>query len=105
MERVRAVAMGDAELLPRDIPARLDGPGGSEQLSLTTIINFAGLCLVRDAQDGVWYMGKRDDDGTVVCWAPTATTSKRRSERSDTDPVCRTARVDAGSLRRRDDEA
>ena len=69
MGRVREVAMGDAEMLPSGTAARLDGPTGSELLSPTAIISFAGLCLVRDASDGIWYMGELDADGTVVCWS------------------------------------
>ena len=69
MDRVRETAMGDAELLSSTTAARLDDLTGSSPLSPTTIVSFSGLCLVRDADDGIWYMGQPDADGTIVCWS------------------------------------
>jgi hypothetical protein len=70
MERVRAVAQGNAEVLPNDTLASLGSESaGFVKLSPTAIISFSGLCLVRDASDGVWYMGDLDDDGSITCWS------------------------------------
>jgi hypothetical protein len=69
IERLQVVSMGTAEVLPSGTAARLDGATRTVPLSPTAIISFSGLCLVRDADDGIWYMGERDTDGTIVCWA------------------------------------
>jgi hypothetical protein len=69
MERVRSVAQGPAELLPVDTPSRVSTASSYEALSPTCVISFSGLCLVRDAGDGIWYMGQVDANGTILCWA------------------------------------
>ncbi|MFD5323282.1 hypothetical protein [Streptomyces sp. NPDC127092] len=38
-----------------------------EPLRPDAILAFHELCLVRD--DGEWFMGQLDDNGSVICWA------------------------------------
>ncbi len=68
LERVRAVANGPADLLPASTSAWLKGYGEDQRLTPSCAISFSGLCLVLD-DDGVWYMGEADVDGTIVCWS------------------------------------
>lgn len=69
VDRVREVAQGDAELLALDTVVLLDDRMGYVALVPSTIISFTGLCLVLNADDGLWYMGQLDDGGTIVCWS------------------------------------
>ncbi|WP_411145589.1 hypothetical protein [Streptomyces sp. x-80] len=43
------------------------GQGDYEPLRPDVIHAFHELCLVRD--NGEWFMGQLDDDGSVICWA------------------------------------
>jgi hypothetical protein len=69
LDRVREVAQGDAELLSLDTVVLLDDRSDYVALAPSAIISFTGLCLVLNGDDGLWYMGQLDDDGTIVCWS------------------------------------
>ncbi|MFB7338714.1 hypothetical protein ACFCZ6_01480 [Streptomyces hydrogenans] len=43
------------------------GQDDYEPLRPNVMLAFHELCLVRD--DGEWFMGQLDDDGSVICWA------------------------------------
>ncbi|MET8971371.1 hypothetical protein [Streptomyces hydrogenans] len=70
IERVRGLS-GDPSAVPLSIDrlAVLEaaGQGDYEPLRPDVILAFHELCLVRD--DGEWFMGQLDDDGSVICWA------------------------------------
>lgn len=70
IERVRALS-GDPSAVPlsldRLVVVEAAGQGDYEPLRPDVILAFHELCLVRD--DGEWFMGQRDDDGSVICWA------------------------------------
>lgn len=70
IERVRALS-GDqsATLLSFDrlVVVEVGGQGDYEPLRPDVILAFHKLCLVRD--DGEWFMGRLDQDGSVICWA------------------------------------
>ncbi|MFJ9939867.1 hypothetical protein [Streptomyces erythrochromogenes] len=70
IERVRALS-GDPSATPIDsdrlVVVEVAGQEGYEPLQPDVILAFHGLCLVRD--DGEWFMGQLDADGSVVCWA------------------------------------
>ncbi|MFE9847075.1 hypothetical protein [Streptomyces goshikiensis] len=70
IERMRALS-GDlsAVLLSVDRLVVLEavGQGDYEPLRPDVILGFHDLCLARD--DGEWFMGQLDDDGSVICWA------------------------------------
>lgn len=40
------------------------------ELDPVVIIDFSGLCLVRDSGDSLWYMGDVEEDGSIMCWGP-----------------------------------
>ncbi|MFG2668332.1 hypothetical protein ACGFY6_29365 [Streptomyces sp. NPDC048387] len=70
IERVRALS-GDASAaslsFDRLVIVEMAGKGDYEPLRPDVILAFHELCLVRD--DGEWFMGQLDDDGSVICWA------------------------------------
>ncbi|WP_442818484.1 hypothetical protein [Streptomyces sp. NBC_01237] len=70
IERVRALS-GDesaAQLsFDRLVVVEVAGQGDHEPLRPDVILAFHELCLVRD--DGEWFMGQLDGDGSVICWA------------------------------------
>ncbi|MFD5411532.1 hypothetical protein [Streptomyces nojiriensis] len=70
IERVRALS-GDPSAAPlsfdRLVVVEVAGQGDYEPLRPDAILAFHELCLVRD--DGEWFMGQLDDDGSVICWA------------------------------------
>ncbi|MGK5543358.1 hypothetical protein ACSNOH_01230 [Streptomyces sp. URMC 127] len=70
MERVRALS-GDpsAALLSFDrlVVVEVAGQADYELLRPDVILSFHELCLVRD--DGEWFMGQLNNDGSVICWA------------------------------------
>ncbi len=70
IERVRALS-GDPSAAPlsfdRLVIIETAGQGDYEPLRPDVIHAFHELCLVRD--NGEWFMGQLDDDGSVICWA------------------------------------
>ncbi|MFB7275729.1 hypothetical protein ACFCZV_01335 [Streptomyces hydrogenans] len=70
IERVRGLS-GDPGAVPLSIDRlavlEVAGQGDYEPLRPDVILAFHELCLVRD--DGEWFMGQLDDDGSVICWA------------------------------------
>ncbi|MCX4721590.1 hypothetical protein OG818_38435 [Streptomyces virginiae] len=62
---------GDRSAAPlscdRHVVVEAAGRGAYEPLHPDVILAFHQLCLVRD--DGEWFMGQLDDDGSVICWA------------------------------------
>ncbi|MFI5666238.1 hypothetical protein [Streptomyces sp. NPDC051704] len=70
IERVRALS-GDpsatALSIDRLVVVEVAGQDGYESLRPDVIIAFHELCLVRD--DGEWFMGELDQDGSVICWS------------------------------------
>ncbi|OKI50590.1 hypothetical protein AMK17_34915 [Streptomyces sp. CB00072] len=70
IERVRALS-GDPSAVSlsfdRLVVLETAGQGDYEPLRPDAILAFHELCLVRD--DGEWFMGQLDDDGSVICWA------------------------------------
>ncbi|MEV7558793.1 hypothetical protein [Streptomyces sp. NPDC089795] len=70
IERVRALS-GDpsaAQLsFDRLVVVEVADQGDYEPLRPDVMLAFHDLCLVRD--DGEWFMGQLDDDGSVICWA------------------------------------
>ncbi|MFE1787916.1 hypothetical protein ACFW7J_05835 [Streptomyces sp. NPDC059525] len=70
IERVRALS-GDPSAISlsfdRLVVLEVAGQGDYEPLRPDAILAFHDLCLVRD--DGEWFMGQLDDDGSVICWA------------------------------------
>lgn len=71
VERLRAVS-GDRTAVPisPDRPVQIaEGTLGGELTALRPdlVLAFGVLCLVRE--DGEWYMGSLNDDGSVICWA------------------------------------
>ncbi|MFJ9547852.1 hypothetical protein [Streptomyces erythrochromogenes] len=70
IERVRALS-GDPDATPLDLDrlvvVEVAGQEDYEPLQPDVILAFHGLCLVRD--DGEWFMGQLDADGSVTCWA------------------------------------
>ncbi|MFF2651059.1 hypothetical protein [Streptomyces sp. NPDC058045] len=42
------------------------GQDDYEGLRPDVVLGFHELCLVRDG--GEWFMGRLDDDGSVICW-------------------------------------
>ncbi|WP_369148998.1 hypothetical protein [Streptomyces sp. R44] len=70
IERVRALS-GDPSAAPlsfdRLVVVETARQGDYEPLRPDVILAFHELCLVRD--DGEWFMGQLDDDGSVICWA------------------------------------
>ncbi|MFD4915017.1 hypothetical protein ACFWNR_17540 [Streptomyces virginiae] len=62
---------GDRSAAPlsydRDVVVEAAGSGAHEPLHPDVILAFHELCLVRD--DGEWFMGQLDADGSVTCWA------------------------------------
>ncbi|GHE31144.1 hypothetical protein GCM10018784_80090 [Streptomyces hydrogenans] len=69
IERVRALSK-DPSAVPlsvdRLVVVETAGQGDYEPLRPDVILAFHELCLVRD--DGEWFMGQLDDDGSVICW-------------------------------------
>ncbi len=51
----------------RLVVVEVAGQNDYEPLQHDVILAFHELCLVRD--DGEWFMGQLDDDGSVICWA------------------------------------
>ncbi|MFB6823116.1 hypothetical protein ACFCXA_16200 [Streptomyces virginiae] len=70
IEHVRALS-GDRSAAPlsrdRMVVVETAGQEDYEPLHPDVILAFHDVCLVRD--DGDWYMGQLDDDGSVICWA------------------------------------
>ncbi|WP_328959859.1 hypothetical protein [Streptomyces virginiae] len=70
IERVRALS-GDRTAAPLSfdhlVVVEVAGQGDYEPLRPDVMLAFHELCLVRD--DGEWFMGQLDDDGSVICWA------------------------------------
>ncbi|MGW3321462.1 hypothetical protein [Streptomyces virginiae] len=70
IERVRALS-GDrsAALLSCDrfVVVEPAGQADYEPLRPDVMLAFHDLCLVRD--EGEWFMGQLDADGSVICWA------------------------------------
>ncbi|MFD8019165.1 hypothetical protein ACFV6G_01935 [Streptomyces lavendulae] len=70
IERVRALS-GDQSAVPlsldRLVVVEVHGRSDYESLRPDVILAFGELCLARD--DGEWFMGQLDDDGSVICWA------------------------------------
>lgn len=70
IERVRALS-GDPSAAPlssdRLVVVEAAGQDDSEPLQPDLILAFHELCLVRD--DGEWFMGQLDTDGSVICWS------------------------------------
>ncbi|WP_051837253.1 hypothetical protein [Streptomyces sp. NRRL F-2580] len=70
IEQIRALSQDRrATALSRDRLVVVEEPGRSEYATLQpeVILGFHDLCLVLD--DGEWFMGQLDTDGSVVCWA------------------------------------
>ncbi|MFE2142473.1 hypothetical protein ACFXA3_12110 [Streptomyces sp. NPDC059456] len=69
IEHVRALS-GDESAAPlscdRFVVVEVAGQGDYETLRPDVVLAFHELCLVRD--DGEWFMGELDDDGSVICW-------------------------------------
>jgi hypothetical protein len=69
IERLRARAGCDVEVLSCDRRAVLDAPGeGARELTATCILSFGGLCLLRSVGEREWYMGQLAEDGSISCW-------------------------------------
>jgi hypothetical protein len=68
IERVRARAGGDAEVLSCDRRVVLDVGQGARSLPAALILSFGELCLVRSVGAPDWYMGLLDRDGSITCW-------------------------------------
>jgi hypothetical protein len=72
LEAIRAVS-GDREavLLDADRPVTWLGrpAGDDEPIHPEIVLGFHSLCLVRPVDDdGCWYMGSLNEDGSVDCW-------------------------------------
>lgn len=64
-----ATAAG-AEVLDPERPVTYRGfPGPDETLRAETVLAFSELCVVKAVGDDGWYMGTRNPDGSVDCWA------------------------------------
>lgn len=70
IERVRALS-GDPSAVPlsvdRLVVVEVAGRSDYEPLRPDVILAFHELCLV--SNDGEWFMGQLEDDGSVICWA------------------------------------
>ncbi|MEW2492711.1 hypothetical protein AB0942_04030 [Streptomyces nodosus] len=70
IERVRALS-GDPSAVvlscDRLVVVEAAGHDNYEPLRPDAILAFHDLCLVGD--DGEWFMGRLDGDGSVICWA------------------------------------
>ncbi|MFG2753997.1 hypothetical protein [Streptomyces xanthophaeus] len=70
IEQVRALSQ-DRSALPLSLDRLVvaEEPDGRAYTTLRpeAILGFHDLCLVLD--DGEWFMGQLDTDGSVVCWA------------------------------------
>ncbi|MFE9637065.1 hypothetical protein [Streptomyces sp. NPDC006463] len=53
--------------IDRLVVLEVAGQGDYELLRPDVILAFHDLCLVRE--DGEWFMGQLDGDGSVICWA------------------------------------
>lgn len=61
---------GDREAVPLDIDRVVTGwPDQEAQLRPEIILGFHELCIVKAADDALWYMGSLNDDGSVICWS------------------------------------
>ncbi|MCX5380359.1 hypothetical protein [Streptomyces sp. NBC_00091] len=70
IEQIRTLSQDrTATALSLDRLAVAEDPNQSEYTTLQpeVILGFHDLCLVLD--DGDWFMGHLDTDGSVVCWA------------------------------------
>jgi hypothetical protein len=74
LDRVRAMGVREARLLPLDTYVVLDAREGTRSdyvvLTPSAILDCGGLCLVCDDDDGIWYMGSRAAGGEILCWGP-----------------------------------
>jgi hypothetical protein len=79
IERVREVAQGSAELVAdtgtRAVVDHFVGSdegklvrSGTVNLTPACVVDFSGLFLVQDADDGEWYMGQANDENVIHCW-------------------------------------
>ncbi|MGK5628208.1 hypothetical protein [Streptomyces sp. URMC 123] len=69
IERVRAHSGArNATELSLDRLVVIENADRSDYTTLRpdVILQFGGLCLARD--EGDWYMGQLDVDGSVICW-------------------------------------
>lgn len=69
LEEIREVS-GDREAIPLDVDRVVTGwPDQDERLRPEIILGFHELCIVKAADDVLWYMGSLNDDGSVICWS------------------------------------
>jgi hypothetical protein len=69
VERI-AEAANDTEtrLLDLERSVWLRGDAEPTELEPAVIVGFAGgVCLVQ-VEDGTWYAGRLDEDGSILCW-------------------------------------
>jgi len=70
IERIRTLSQDrSATALSLDRLVVVEEPSQSEYTTLQpeVILGFHDLCLVLD--DGEWFMGQLDTDGSIACWA------------------------------------
>lgn len=70
IEQIRTLSQDrSATPLSLDRLVVVEEPGQSEYTTLQpeVILGFHDLCLALD--DGEWFMGQLDTDGSVVCWS------------------------------------
>jgi hypothetical protein len=74
LDRVRAMGVLEARLLPLDTYVVLDTRAGTRsdyiELAPSAILDCGGLRLVCNQDDGIWYMGSPAADGEILCWGP-----------------------------------
>jgi hypothetical protein len=58
----------EARLLDLERSVWLRGTEEPVELEPSVIVGFAGgVCLVQ-VEDGTWYAGRLDEDGSILCW-------------------------------------
>ncbi|MET7369466.1 hypothetical protein ABZS61_27115 [Streptomyces sp. NPDC005566] len=69
LEEIRDVS-GDRGAVPLDTDRVVTGwPDQDERLRPEIVLDFHGLCIVKAADDPLWYMGSLTEDGSVICWS------------------------------------
>jgi hypothetical protein len=73
LDRVKAMGVREVQFLPIDTYCVFDERDATRndyvELAPTAILDCGGLCLVRNREDDLWYMGSRASSGEIVCWA------------------------------------
>ena len=68
IERVAEAANDpDARLLDLERQVWLRGSGEPVELEPAVIVELSDVCLVQ-VEDGIWYAGRLDEDGSILCW-------------------------------------